>query len=124
MNDRHQRLAFLRQAVLHFRRDLRILFPVDEPIRFKLFQRTAQRLEGNCPDIPLHLIEPDRPELHQGVQNIDFILSLNSALIYSRRIPSSMAKVRSLTNATYGAPLAFIIAYDERQTWKLGTEIL
>lgn len=42
--------------------------------------------------------------------------------IYVLQSEEAMAKVRTLTNATYGAPLAFIIAYDERETWKLGVD--
>ena len=50
---------------------------MDQAVGLQLLQGGAEGLEGDAPDVPLHLIEPDHAEVHQRVENEHLVLPLD-----------------------------------------------
>ena len=75
VEDGHEGLAALGKSVLHFRRDLRVFRADNQFVGFELFQRKAQRLEGDALDVPLQHVEPHDPEFHERVENGHFVFA-------------------------------------------------
>ena len=75
IQNRNQRLASFRQAVLDFGRYLRVFFPMYELIPLQFLQRRAQRLIGNGTDVLFYLIESNHAKLHKRIEDRHLIFS-------------------------------------------------
>lgn len=64
-----ERLSLLGEAVLHLRRDLRVLGAHDEPVGFHSLELAAERLVGDAADFALELVEAHGLALHEPVHD-------------------------------------------------------
>ncbi len=69
VQQRDKRPTGLGQRVFDAGRYLLVELPVHQPVPLQLAERVAESLVGHGGDVPLHLVEPHRPELHEGVQD-------------------------------------------------------
>ena len=68
IQNRNEGFSLFCQAVFHFRRDLRVFFPVDKTIRLQVLQRHTQCFIGDRPDEFFQFIEADNAKFHKELK--------------------------------------------------------